>query len=170
MSEHTHNEHEKAREGRKHHETFAERDPLTAEEPDVLESSASDPEFPAMQEFEVDEGGPKANTRKHPGLIWAIIAIVAVIALCIAFAARRRLDEPHPGREGAADRVRGANRPRGFRAEREPRGSLNRASTPPPPSAISCDGYITCAPKGKSDSFAILRHWRPMGIPMTVMQ
>ena len=72
---------------RKHHETFAERDPLTAEEPDVLESSASDPEFPAMQEFEVDEGGPKANTRKHPGLIWAIIAIVAVIALCIAFAA-----------------------------------------------------------------------------------
>ena len=82
MSEHTHNEHEKAREGRKHHETFAERDPLTAEEPDVLESSASDPEFPA----------------------------------------------------------------------------------------ISCDGYITCAPKGKSDSFAILRHWRPMGIPMTVMQ
>ena len=87
MSEHTHNEHEKAREGRKHHETFAERDPLTAEEPDVLESSASDPEFPAMQEFEVDEGGPKANTRKHPGLIWAIIAIVAVIALCIAFAA-----------------------------------------------------------------------------------
>ena len=53
----------------------------------MLESSADDPEFPAMQEFEVDEGGPKANTRKHPGLIWAIIAIVAVIALCIAFAA-----------------------------------------------------------------------------------
>ena len=68
-------------------ETFAERDPLAAEEPTVLESSADDPEFPAMQEFEVDEGGPKANTRKHPGLIWAIIAIVAVIALCIAFAA-----------------------------------------------------------------------------------
>lgn len=51
--------------GRK--ETFAERDPLAAEEPTVLESSADDPEFPAMQEFEVDEGGPKANTRKHPG-------------------------------------------------------------------------------------------------------
>ena len=48
--------------GRK--ETFAERDPLAAEEPTVLESSADDPEFPAMQEFEVDEGGPKANTRK----------------------------------------------------------------------------------------------------------
>ena len=64
-------------------ETFAERDPLAAEEPTVLESSADDPEFPAMQEFEVDEGGPKANTRKHPGLIWAIIAIVAVIALVI---------------------------------------------------------------------------------------
>lgn len=71
----------------KHHETFAERDPLAAEEPDVLESSASDPEFPAMQEFEVDRGGPKANTRKHPGLIWIVIATVAVIGLVIAFAA-----------------------------------------------------------------------------------
>ena len=30
--------------GRK--ETFAERDPLAAEEPTVLESSADDPEFP----------------------------------------------------------------------------------------------------------------------------
>ena len=87
MSEHKHNEHEQGREGRTHHETFAERDPLAAEEPDVLESSASDPEFPAMQEFEVDRGGPKANTRKHPGLIWIIIAIVAVIGLVIAFAA-----------------------------------------------------------------------------------
>ena len=80
-------EHDTAPKHRERKETFAERDPLAAEEPDVLESSADDPEFPAMQEFEVDEGGPKANTRKHPGLIWAIIAIVAVIALCIAFAA-----------------------------------------------------------------------------------
>ena len=48
MGEHKHNEHEKSH---KHPETFAERDPLAAEEPDVLESSASDPEFPAMQEF-----------------------------------------------------------------------------------------------------------------------
>ncbi len=170
MSEHTHNEHEKAREGRKHHETFAERDPLTAEEPDVLESSASDPEFPAMQEFEVDEGRPQSEhaqaSRAHMGDHRHRGGHRALHR----FRRRRRLDEPHPGREGAADRVRGANRPRGFRAEREPRGSLNRASTPPPPSAISCDGYITCAPKGKSDSFAILRHWRPMGIPMTVMQ
>lgn len=79
----THHEHG-GREGR---ETFAERDPLAAEEPDVLESSASDPEFPAMQEFEVDRGGMKANTRKHPGLIWIVIAVVAVIGLCIAFAA-----------------------------------------------------------------------------------
>lgn len=46
MSEHTHNEHEKAREGRKHHETFAERDPLAAEEPDVLESSQAIRSFP----------------------------------------------------------------------------------------------------------------------------
>lgn len=87
MSEHKHNEHEQAREGRTRHETFAERDPLAAEEPDVLESSVSDPEFPAMQEFEVDRGGPKANTHKHPGLIWIVIAIVAVIGLVIAFAA-----------------------------------------------------------------------------------
>ena len=84
MGEHKHNEHEKSH---KHPETFAERDPLAAEEPDVLESSASDPEFPAMQEFEVDRGGPKANTRKHPGLIWIIVAVVAIIGLCIAFAA-----------------------------------------------------------------------------------
>lgn len=84
MGEHKHNEHEKSH---KHPETFAERDPLAAEEPDVLESSASDPEFPTMQEFEVDRGGPKANTRKHPGLIWIIVAVVAIIGLCIAFAA-----------------------------------------------------------------------------------
>lgn len=83
--ENGHNVHE-TREAREHRETFAERDPLAAEEPDVLESSASDPEFPAMQEFEVDRGGPAANTRKHPGLIWAVIAIVAVIASCIIFA------------------------------------------------------------------------------------
>lgn len=87
MGAHKHNEHQQTRDEHRRHETFAERDPLAAEEPTVLESSADDPEFPAMQEFEVDEGGPEANTRKHPGLIWAIIAIVAVIALCIAFAA-----------------------------------------------------------------------------------
>ena len=66
MSEHTHNEHEKAREGRKHHKTFAERDPLAAEEPDVLESSASDPEFPAMQEFEVDRGARRRTRANIP--------------------------------------------------------------------------------------------------------
>lgn len=78
-----HHEHD----GRESRETFAERDPLAAEEPDVLESSASNPEFPAMQEFEVDRGGMKANTSKHPGLIWIVIAIVAVVGLCVAFAA-----------------------------------------------------------------------------------
>lgn len=87
MSEHTHTSTRRPAKVASTMRPSPERDPLTAEEPDVLESSASDPEFPAMQEFEVDEGGPKANTRKHPGLIWAIIAIVAVIALCIAFAA-----------------------------------------------------------------------------------
>ena len=70
-------EHGTAPQHRARKETFAERDPLAAEEPDVLESSADDPEFPAMEEFEVDEGGPRANPRKHPGLIWAIIAIAA---------------------------------------------------------------------------------------------
>ena len=84
MGEHKHNEHEKSH---KHPETFAERDPLAAEEPDVLESSASDPEFPARQDFEVDRGGPKGSTRKHPGLLWVVIALVAIAALCAAFAA-----------------------------------------------------------------------------------
>ncbi len=78
---------EKYRSQREAREAFAKRDPLAAEEPDVLESSASDPEFPAMQEFEVDKGGPKGSTRKHPGLIWVVIALVAIVALCIAFAA-----------------------------------------------------------------------------------
>ena len=87
MSEHKAREIEGKTAPKHHEKTFAERDPLAAEEPDVLESSASDPVLPAMQEFEVDEGGPKANTRKHPGLIWIIIAIVAVIGLCVAFAA-----------------------------------------------------------------------------------
>ncbi len=67
-------------------ETFAERDPLAAEEPTVLESSASDPEFPALQEFEVDEGGSAGSQAKHPGVLWGIIAVVAVLILCFAFA------------------------------------------------------------------------------------
>ena len=62
-----------------------DKDILAKEMPDVLESSDYDPELPAMQEFEVDEGGPKGSTRKHPGLIWAVIAIVAVIVLVVAF-------------------------------------------------------------------------------------
>lgn len=60
-----------------------DKDILAKEEPFVLESSASDPEFPAMQEFEVDEGGAPGSTRKHPGLIWGVIAIVAVIILVV---------------------------------------------------------------------------------------
>lgn len=63
------------------------KDTLANDEPVVLKSSATDPEFPAMQEFEVDEDGPKGSTAKHPGLIWAIIAVVAVVVLCVAFAA-----------------------------------------------------------------------------------
>ena len=52
-------------------------------------------------------------------------------------------------------------------------GSYARAKSgePLPPSAIRAIHHLLHpAPKGKSDSFAILRHWRPMGIPMTVMQ
>lgn len=63
------------------------RDVLANDEPTVLESSAADPEFPAMQEFEVDTDGPAGSKAKHPGLIWAIIAVVAVILLVIAFMA-----------------------------------------------------------------------------------
>ncbi len=63
------------------------RDILAKEQPIVLESSASNPTFPAMQEFEVDEGGPAGSTRKHPGLLWFAIAAVAVIVLVIAFMA-----------------------------------------------------------------------------------
>ena len=88
---HKHHEsaHERRDEDRRHdggRETFAERDPLAAEEPTVLESSASDPEFPALQEFEVDEGGPAGSQAKHPGVLWGIIAVIAVLILCFAFA------------------------------------------------------------------------------------
>lgn len=62
------------------------KDKLANDQPVVLESSESDPIFPAMEEYEVDEDGPKGSTRKHPGLIWAIIAVVAVVILCFAFA------------------------------------------------------------------------------------
>ncbi len=62
------------------------KDTLANDEPVVLESSESDPEFPAMEEYEVDEDGPKGAKGKHPGLIWAIIAVLAVIVLCFALA------------------------------------------------------------------------------------
>ncbi len=62
------------------------KDTLANDEPVVLESSASDPEFPAMQEFEVDTDGPQGSKRKRPGLLWLIIAVVAVVVLCLGFA------------------------------------------------------------------------------------
>lgn len=61
------------------------RDILAKDEPFVLESSEYDPEFPAMSEFEVDEGGFKGSKSKHPGLIWIIVAIIAVAILVIVF-------------------------------------------------------------------------------------
>lgn len=64
-----------------------DRDILAKEQPTVLESSEYDPEFPALSEFEVDEGGFKGSTRKHPGLIWVVIAIVAIVVLVVAFMA-----------------------------------------------------------------------------------
>ena len=84
MSSHSNNKHENAKE-RREERRKENKDILAKEMPNVLESSEYDPELPAMQEFEVDEGGPKGSTKKHPGLIWAIIAIAAVIILCVAF-------------------------------------------------------------------------------------
>ncbi len=52
----------------------------------VIEPSGADPVFPTRSEFEVDAGGSNGSRRNHPGLIWAIIAIAAVVALCIIFA------------------------------------------------------------------------------------
>lgn len=155
MGEHKHNEHEQDREGHTHHETFAERDPLAAEEPDVLESSASDPEFPAMQEFEVDRGGPKANTRKHPGLIWIIIAIVAVIGLVIAFAANGDWMNPTQAEKVQQTEFEEQTVPEDLGANENPEAAQLQT---------------TCAPKGSRESFAILKHCRPTGIPITVMQ
>ncbi len=71
----------------KEHPEAAKRDTLADDEPFVLESSATDPEFPAMQEFEVDADGPRGSKAKHPGLIWAIIAVVAVVVLCVVLGA-----------------------------------------------------------------------------------
>ncbi len=80
----SHERHESVKE-RREERREKDRDILAKEQPTVLKSSDYDPELPAMQEFEVDEGGPKGSTRKHPGLIWAIIAIVAVAVLIVAF-------------------------------------------------------------------------------------
>lgn len=82
----THERHESAKEHREERRE-RDRDILAKEQPTVLESSDYDPELPAMQEFEVDEGGPQGSKRKHPGLIWAVIAVVAVVVLVVAFMA-----------------------------------------------------------------------------------
>ena len=64
-----------------------DRDVLAKEQPIVLESAADDPIFPAMSEFEVDEGGPKGSTKKHPGLPWFALAIAAVVVLVVVLMA-----------------------------------------------------------------------------------
>ena len=64
-----------------------DRDVLAKEQPIVLESAADDPIFPAMSEFEVDEGDPKGSTKKHPGLPWFALAIAAVVVLVVVLMA-----------------------------------------------------------------------------------
>lgn len=64
-----------------------DRDVLAKEQPIVLESAADDPIFPAMSEFEVDEGGPKGSMKKHPGLPWFALAIGAVVVLVVVLMA-----------------------------------------------------------------------------------
>lgn len=64
-----------------HEKHEKDRDILAKEEPLVIDSSAADPVLPAMSEYEVDEGGWQGSTKKHPGLLWAIIAIAAVLIL-----------------------------------------------------------------------------------------
>ncbi len=64
-----------------------DRDVLAKEQPIVLESAADDPIFPAMSEFEVDEGGPKGSTKKRPGLPWFALAIGAVVVLVVVLMA-----------------------------------------------------------------------------------
>ena len=61
-----------------------DRDVLAKEQPIVLESAADDP---IMSEFEVDEGGPKGSTKKHPGLPWFALAIAAVVVLVVVLMA-----------------------------------------------------------------------------------
>lgn len=66
---------------KKHHDVLAEDEPV------VLESSEYDPEFPALEEYEVDEDGPKGTHNMSAGMIWLVIAVVAIVVSCIVFAA-----------------------------------------------------------------------------------
>lgn len=79
-------ESEKRRDER-HEKREHDRDILAKEQPIVLESAADDPIFPAMSEYEVDEGGPKGSTKAHPGLPWFALAIGAVVVLVVFFMA-----------------------------------------------------------------------------------
>lgn len=53
---------------------------------EVVQPSEADPVFPTESEYEIDKGEDSPSRRKYPGLIWAIIAVVAVVILCIALA------------------------------------------------------------------------------------
>lgn len=52
----------------------------------VVRPSDADPVFPTESEYEIDKDGDSGSRRKYPGLIWAIIAVVAVVVLCVALA------------------------------------------------------------------------------------
>lgn len=58
-------------------------DKLADEQPIVLESSETDPIFPANSEYEVDEGGWQGTHDPKSGLLWAGIALVALLLLVI---------------------------------------------------------------------------------------
>lgn len=61
------------------------KDELAKEQPLVLDSSDTDPVLPAMEEYEVDEGGAKGTHKPSSGLIWVAIAVIAIAVLIIAF-------------------------------------------------------------------------------------
>lgn len=63
------------------------------------ESGHADPVFPTQSEYQVDEGGPQGSRSKHPGLIWILIAVVAVVGSCIVFALVGDWDTPQEAQQ-----------------------------------------------------------------------
>ena len=61
----------------------------------VVRPSDADPVFPTESEYEIDKDGDSGSRRKYPGFIWAIIAVVAVVVLCVALAQAGDWMSPH---------------------------------------------------------------------------